>query len=48
MPTQTSWDDLSGLGYPMHDVYALANAARGQTMRSEKDMYLNTGLAEKY
>lgn len=46
--TKTTWEDLSRLGWPKYDVYKRANSERGGTMGSEKDLYLNTGIAADY
>lgn len=46
--TKTSWEDLSRLGWPIYEVYKRANRERDGTMSSERDLYLNSGIAADY
>ncbi len=49
MPSaKTTWEDLSRLGWPRHDVYNKANAQRGGSMNGDGDLSLNDGIAAKY
>ena len=45
---KTTWEDLARLGWPKYDVYKRANAERGGSMNSERDLHLNSGIAATY
>lgn len=44
----TSWQDLARLGWPINDVFRVANSWRGGTMRNTSDLSLNAGVAANW